>query len=477
MNDKVRVRFAPAPTGYLHVGGARTALFTWLFAKHNNGKFILRIDDTDEARTKEKYKQEIIESMLWLGLVWDEGPNVGGPCAPYIQSQRMELYQNYVQQLLDNDKAYYCYCTVEELSKQHGYDGRCRELTEEQRKKYEAEGRKPAIRFRVDEESVIFHDIIVGDVSESELDDFIIVKSDERPLYNFSSVIDDHLMEISHVIRASDHISNTPKQILIYRALGWEPPEFAHVPMVLGSSKGEKLSKRHGATSITQYKADGYLPEAMVNFLARLGWSYDDKQEIFSVNELIDKFELSRVGRSGSVFDMQKLNWLNSKYIMKMSLSERTDAIIPFLQREELIEDDISEQKRIWLEKVVDAVGDRMTKLTDIVNLTEDFFVEEFDYDEKAVKKWLRKDYAPELLESMKTIFSQVEPFDEKQIENALREFVEKSEISPIKVLQPIRVAVTGKSVGLGIFETLSILGKEKTLKRLEKTIIFCKSN
>ena len=498
MNDKVRARFAPSPTGYLHVGVARTALFTWLFARHNNGKFILRIDDTDKARSKEEYRKDIVESMRWLGMLWDEGPEVGGPYSPYIQSERMDLYRKYTQELLESGNAYHCYCTVEEIDEQrekaeaegrsYRYEGRCQELTDEKRKQYEAEGRKPTVRLKVeraagslktDENPVIFHDLVIGDVRfEADAhDDFIIVTSDGRPLYNFSSVIDDYLMEISHVIRASDHISNTPKQILIYRALGWEPPKFAHVPMVLGSSKGEKLSKRRGAISISQYRSDGYLPSAMINFMARLGWSYDDTEEFFSVDELIEKFDISRVSRSGSVFDMQKLNWLNSKYIVKLSLSERIDAVIPFLEKEGLcealeeFEGEMDDEKREWLEKLVEAVGDRMTTLADIVELTRDFFVDEYEYEKKAVKKWLRKDYAPELLKEMKELFAEVEPFDEDELENALRKFIEQSELNVIKVLQPIRVAVTGKSVGLGIFETLALFGKEKVLERLDRTL------
>lgn len=489
MDDKVRARFAPSPTGYLHVGGVRTALFTWLFARHNDGKFILRIDDTDKVRSEEKYKQEIIESMRWLGMLWDEGPEVGGGHAPYIQSKRTEIYQKYAQKLLDSGNAYYCYCTVEELNeqrkkteadgRQYRYNGRCRDLTEEQRKQYEAEGRKPTIRLKIDEKPVTFQDIVIGDVRfETDAhDDFIIVTSDGRPLYNFTSVIDDHLMEITHVIRASDHLSNTPKQILIYRALGWDTPEFAHVPMVLGSSKGEKLSKRHGATSISQYREDGYLPEAMVNFLARLGWSYDDKEEFFSVDELIEKFDIHRVRRSGSVFDMQKLNWLNGEYIMKLSLSERTDAVIPFLEKEGLIEGEIGDEQRKWLEKLVDAVGDRMTTLADIVEFARDFLEDEYEYEEKAVKKWLSKDYVPKLLRKMKELFAELEPFDESALENVLREFVGQSELSTVKILQSIRVAVIGKSVGLGIFETLELLGKKKVLRRLDNTLDLLGSN
>ena len=485
--DKVRVRIAPAPTGHMHLGNARTALFNWLFARHHGGKFILRIDDTDEERSSEESIKAILDALRWLKMDWDEGPEVGGAYGPYIQSQRIDIYREYARKLAQEGKAYYCYCSREELAaereearkrgKPFRYSGRCKNLTEEQRRRFESEGRVPTIRLDLEaawdslEEKIVVDDLVLGEVEFklSAFDDFIILKSTGMPVYNFATVIDDHLMRITHVIRASEHLSNTPKQILIYMALGVQPPLFAHVPMVLGSSKGEKLSKRHGAVAVEWYRDEGYLPEAMINFLVRLGWSYDDKEEIFSLDDLIEKFDLSRVGKSGSVFDIKKLNWLNSKYIMMMPLPERTDAVIPFLEREGLIRrDQITTQKRRWLERMVEAVGDRMTKLSDIVTYTSYLFVEDVEYTKDGLK-WLSKEHVPEMLREIGEELAKLEHFDAEHIEKAIRGYVGRSGIKPIQVMQPIRAALTGKTVGPGLFDVIELLGKEKTLERLEK--------
>ncbi|RKY04992.1 glutamate--tRNA ligase [Candidatus Poribacteria bacterium] len=492
--DEVRVRIAPAPTGHMHLGNARTALFNWLFARHHGGKFIVRIDDTDLERSSEEAVKAILDALRWLGMDWDEGPEVGGPYGPYIQSQRLDIYREYAKKLVEGGKAYYCYCTKEELdamreeARKRGrpfkYPGKCRNLTPEERERFEREGRRPTIRLNVEaawgsrEGKIVVHDLVLGDVEfdVKEFDDFIIMKSNGMPVYNFATVVDDYLMRITHVIRASEHLSNTPKQILIYKALGVEPPKFAHVPMVLGSSKGEKLSKRHGAVAVEWYRDQGYLPEAMINFLARLGWSYDDKEEIFTVEELIEKFDLDRVGRSGSVFDINKLNWLNKQYIMMMPLSKRTDAVIPFLERAGLIKrEEITPEKRRWLEKIVEAVGDRMTTLADIVDYTYFFFTDEFEYSEEGLRKWLSKEGVPEMLEEVKELLAGVEPFERGEIERALRGYVEGKGLKAIRVFQPIRVAITGKTVGPGLFETIELLGRERTLGRLERAIRFLK--
>ena len=485
--DKVRVRIAPAPTGHMHLGNARTALFNWLFARHHGGKFILRIDDTDEERSSEESIKAILDALRWLKMDWDEGPEVGGPYGPYIQSQRIDIYRRYARKLVEDGRAYYCYCTREELAaereearkqgKPFKYSGRCKGLTDEERRRFESEGRVPTIRLNLEaawdssEGKIVVDDLVLGEVEFklSAFDDFIILKSTGMPVYNFATVIDDHLMRITHVIRASEHLSNTPKQILIYKALGVKPPLFAHVPMVLGSSKGEKLSKRHGAVSVEWYRDEGYLPEAMINFLVRLGWSYDDKEEIFSLDDLIEKFDLNRVGKSGSVFDIKKLNWLNGKYIMMMSLSERTDAVIPFLEREGLIRrEEITPQRRKWLERMVEAVGDRMTKLSDIVTYTSYLFVEEIEYAKDGIK-WLSREHVPGMLREVRDVLAGVDPFDAEHIERALREYIERSGIKPIQVMQPIRVALTGKTVGPGLFDVIELLGREKVLYRLEK--------
>jgi len=489
MSDKVRVRFAPSPTGYLHVGSARTVLFNWLFAKHHDGTFILRIDDTDKARSTEASTRGIFESLRWLGLNWDEGPEVGGPYVPYVQSERTEIYREYVDKLLENGHAYYCYCTKKEIAeekakadaekRQYRYDGKCRNLTEFDRARLSSEGRKPTIRFKVESGPIVVHDLILGDTEFNKVDpifDFIIVTSDDSPLYIFTSPIDDCVMKITHVIRASEHLSNTPRQILILNALGVEPPQFAHVPLVLGSSKGEKLSKRrHGdLVAVERYEREGYLPEAMLNYLVRLGWSFDDTSEIFSIKEMIEKFDLNRVSKSGAVFDLQKLQWLNGQYIMKVSIPERTDAVIPFLKNAGLLdEDEITPERRAWLETVVEAVGERLKTLADIETHTSYLFVDDIEYDKKAVKKWFKKDYVPAMLQDLRTIFAHLEPFDEDTIEAKMREFGEQNELKLINVLQPLRVAITGISAGPGIFELLVLLGKERVLQRLDRTVEF----
>lgn len=482
MKSNVRVRIAPSPTGYLHLGLARTALFNWLFARHNNGTFIMRIDDTDAERSTDESLRQIIESFKWLGLDWDEGYEKGGEYAPYIQSQRLDIYEKHTKMLLDSGKAYYCYCTQEELEeerkiaqaqkKAYTYSGKCRNLTSEQRKKYEEEGRRPSVRFLVEDKILTVHDLIKGDVEfrTGLFGDFIIVRPNGIPLYIYTSVVDDMLMKISHIIRADEHLANTPKQILIFEAFSAPLPEFAHVPLVLGS-KGEKLSKRHGATSVAEYKKMGYLPEAMLNYLARLGWSLDDEKEVFTIDELIENFSLDRVGKSGGIFDQQKLMWLNGEYIMKMDIDSRTKAVIPFLQDAGLI-DDIPGEKYEWLRQIVCAVGDRLKTLAQIVDYAGFFFVDKVEYDEDAVKKHLKKEGMIDVLKGLKQAFQSLDVFDETAIENAIKSYAESNGLNAGKLIQPLRVALTGKPVGPGIFETLILLGKEKVIQRLEDAIL-----
>lgn len=482
MASNVRVRIAPSPTGYLHLGLARTALFNWLFAKHNNGKFILRVDDTDVKRSTDESLNNIIDSFQWLGMDFDEGYGIGGDLGPYAQSERLDVYSEYTQKLLETGAAYYCYCTKEELDEEREqakeqrnpyiYSGECRNLTSEERKKYEAEGRKPSVRLKVDDKLITVHDLVKGDVEfrTGILGDFIIVRPNGMPMYNYASAIDDITMNISHIIRADEHLANTPKQILIYQALNCPLPEFAHVPLVLGK-QGEKLSKRHGATSVEEYRKQGYVPEAMINYLVRLGWSYDDQEEVFSVDELIEKFTLDRVGKSGGIFDQQKLLWLNGEYIAKMNIDTRTKAVIPFLREAGLLDEDISEEKYEWIKDIVTAVGDRLKTLTQIVDYAGSFFVDKLEYDEKAVQQRLRKDYVPQMLEDLKARLRTAEPFDEANLEEVIRAFAEESGLSASKIIHPLRVALTGKSVGPGIFETVALLGREKAIQRLNEGI------
>ncbi len=482
MTSNVRVRIAPSPTGYLHLGLARTALFNWLFARHHKGTFIFRIDDTDVARSTEESLRQILDSFKWLGIDWDEGIEKGGDCGPYIQSQRLDIYNNYAQKMIEMGKAYYCYCSQEELEEErkkaqekhepYVYSGKCRNLTQQQKDKYESEGRKPSIRLKVEDKTIIVKDLVKGDVEfrTGLLGDFIIVRPSGMPMYNFASAIDDMLMNITHIIRADEHLSNTPKQILIYEAFDCPLPEFAHVPLVLGS-KGEKLSKRHGATSIEEYRKAGYLPSAMINYLVRLGWSLDDEREIFTVDELIENFSLDRVGKSGSIFDQQKLLWLNGEYIMKMDIDERTKAVLPFLREAGFIGENITQEQYEWIKKIVMAVGERLKLLSQINDYAGFFFADKIEYDKEAVDKILRKENMPMVLEKLRDKFQNIEPFDETNLENAIKECGEEIGINPGKQIQPLRVALTGKSVGPGIFETLTLLGREKVIKRINDAL------
>ena len=484
VSDKpVRVRFAPSPTGFLHIGGARTALFNWLFARHFGGQFILRIDDTDESRSTDESTRSIFELLEWLGLTWDEGPIVGGHCGPYIQSERLTLYREYIHQLLDSGDAYYCYCTADELrqmrenalaeGQQPHYAGKCRYLTEQERSRQKADGRKPTVRLKIAGGEIIVRDLVQGDVTveADTLDDFIVVKSNGYPLYNFTSAIDDHEMGISHVIRGKDHLSNTPKQILICRALGFELPVFAHLPLVLGSAKGEKLSKRrHGdLVAVEKYREDGYLPEAMVNFLVRLGWSYDGRTEIFALDELVEKFDIQRIGRSEGVFDINKLQWLNKTYIMKLGLAERTEAVLPFLRRSELLDTDVTKDCQARVEKIVEAVGDRMTALADITDYGY-FFTDAFDYDPRAIKKWWKGDPAG-VLQGLREVMKSIEVFEIESIESAMWSYLDEKAIKRIRGMQPLRIALTGASGGPGLFDIITLLGREKVIERLDRAI------
>ena len=479
----VRVRFAPSPTGYLHIGGARTALFNWLFAKRHNGTFILRIDDTDEQRSTESSMKQIYESLNWLGFNWDEGEKVGGPYGPYIQSERRSIYQEYIGKLIESGHAYYCYCSSDELAqmrqlaKDEGrpahYNRKCLHLTKKSQKLMVEQGRKPVIRFKVPDQTVSFDDLILGCIStESDtLQDEVIVKSNGSPLYNLTSIIDDHEMKISHVIRGADHLSNTPKQVLLAQALELDMPQFAHLPMVLGSSKGEKLSKRHGATSIEQYRNEGYLPQAMINFLVRLGWSLDDTTEIFSVSELTQNFDIGRVGKSGSVFDIKKLRWLNGHYINQLNLPERTSAVIPFLQP--LWSTDSTGLEVNRLEAIVSVIDDRLITLADIKEHAYHFFKDDFAYDPKGIKKWLSKDGSISLLQMLHDAMEKINTFDEKSVETAIWTIVDSLGIKKVEGLQPIRIAISGMTSGPSLFEMVILVGQAETLKRIKRLMTY----
>ncbi|NLY55757.1 MAG: glutamate--tRNA ligase [Firmicutes bacterium] len=475
--QRVRVRFAPSPTGYLHVGGARTALFNWLFARHYGGDFILRIEDTDLVRSTEESVQAIFDGLTWLGLDWDEGPGKDGDHGPYYQTERLEIYRRYAQELIDKGRAYYCYCSPEELDQRRKellaagqaprYDRKCLGLSAAEVERYKAEGRVPVIRFKAAEVGrTIVDDLVRGKVVfENEVvDDFVIVKSDGMPTYNFAVVVDDHLMEISHVIRGEDHLSNTPKQIQLYEALGWEVPQFAHISMILGPDK-TKLSKRHGATSVIQYKDDGYLPEALLNYLALLGWSYNATDNLFTKEQLIEYFTLDGVSKNPAVFDYAKLQWMNGVYIRQTSVERLTDLCRPFLEQAGLITRDLSPAELARLTKIVAEMQTRLKTLNEIADLTSYFFTD-VEYDEQALKN-LRSELAPQVLERLAADLEGMPEFTQAALEAEFAKLMEEFDVKLGKLIHPVRAAVTGRAVSPGIYETLLLIGRDEVLKRL----------
>ena len=469
--SNVRVRFAPSPTGALHIGGVRTALFNWLFARHFDGKFILRIEDTDQTRSTDESIKIILDGMTWLGLDWDEGP--------FRQTERMDIYKEHVDRLLKAGKAYYCYCTPEELDtrrkaamaagKPPKYDRTCRSLTSP------VPGRTPAVRFlSSDEGQTIVRDMIRGAVTfeNQQLDDLIIQRSDGLPTYNFAVVVDDVSMKISHVIRGDDHLNNTPRQIQLYQALGYEPPEFAHLPMILGPDK-TKLSKRHGATAVTEYIDLGYLPEALVNYLSRLGWSSGD-QEIFSRQELIEKFSLDTVGKAPSVFNPEKLLWLNHHYIQQADAGRLAGLVLDLLKKDGIVKQG-SEPDMDWFRKLVTMLTERSHTLVELKTGALPFLLEEIAIDDKARIKHLTPDVAPLLSELIQRLKS-IERFTHDEVEKIFNALVAEKGIKLGKLAQPVRVALTGGTVSPGIYDVFDILGRDRSLARLKKAVSGIKS-
>lgn len=492
--SNIRVRFAPSPTGALHIGGARTALFNWLFARKVGGAFILRIEDTDEVRSTQDSVNAILVVLSWLGLDWDEGPQKTltetggkGSYGPYFQMQRLDFYKKAAEKLLAEGKAYRCYCTPEELESMRTramlakrppkYDGRCRNLSDEKKKELETSGRKPVIRFKTPAEgSTRFEDIVRGPVSfeNALLDDFVLLKTSGVPTYQFAVVVDDYNMKITHVIRGDDHLSNTPRQILVFQALGWgdfvQNLKFAHLSMILGPD-GTRLSKRHGATSVAEYEKQGYLPEAMLNYLALLGWSTEDSQQIFEKEELIEKFSLERCGKSPSIFDPQKLLWMNGEYVRKSDLKSLTQKAIPFLREAGLIKGvPLPDSEFELIQSFVALEQEKIKLLKDVPHLIDFLVMEDFRLDEKAVEKVLKVPGAIGLVLELKDRFSKLTEFTAPSIEKACRDYAQEKNIKTSAVFHPIRVATSGRAQGPSLFHYLEILGKEKAVKRLEKT-------
>lgn len=478
--SQVRVRYAPSPTGFPHVGNIRTALFNWLFARHHRGKFILRIEDTDVARRVEGAVEAILESLRWLGLDWDEGPEVGGEHGPYFQSQRLQIYQPLAQRLVEEGQAYLCYCSPERLERVRQeqirrkqpprYDRRCRNLSEEERKSLEAQGIVPVVRFKTPlEGETRFQDLIRGEITFKNelLDDFVLLKSDGYPTYHLASVVDDHLMQISHVLRADEWLSSTPRHVLLYQALGWEPPLFAHLPMILGPDRS-KLSKRHGATSITEFQEQGYLPEAVLNFLALLGWSLDDHTEILSREELVRYFSLERIGKTAAIFDHKKLRWMNGVYLRKLSPEEFLERLLPFLERD-LPPEARKSLSRDYVAQIAPLIQERITLLGEAADYTLFFFLDELSYDPSLLlNRGLSAKDAYHALHISLEKLEALGDFSAESLEGLLRNLASELGLRTGELFGLLRVAVTGRTAAPPLFQTMAVLGRERCLRRIE---------
>jgi len=483
MTNSVRVRFAPSPTGYPHVGNIRTALFNWLFARRYGGSFIIRIEDTDVTRKVKGTVEAILDGLRWLGMDWDEGPEVGGKYEPYVQSQRLDIYRELAERLISQGDAYYCYCSPQRLEEMRaeqvrrkqppGYDRRCRDLSRDEMNKKEAEGITPVVRFKTPLSGQIrFNDLIRGEVAfeNNTIDDFVLLKSDGYPTYHLANVVDDHLMEISHVLRAEEWLSSTPRHLLLYQALGFEPPQFAHLPMILGDDRA-KLSKRHGAVSITEYRDQGYLPEAMVNFLALLGWSLDDRTEILARRELIDSFSLERVSRTAAIFNKDKLNWMNGVYIRSLSLEEFSQRAIPFLERD--LPPEVKRPLSIdYVRQIMPLLQERARTLAEVAELAQFFFVDELDYDSALLLgNNMSQESTTQALETAQQRLGQLAVFDAESLEAVLRPLAVELGLKTSQLFGTLRVATTGRTAAPPLFQTMAVLGKERCLRRIEAAL------
>jgi glutamyl-tRNA synthetase len=473
-----RVRFAPSPTGYLHVGGARTALFNWLFARRLGGVFVLRIEDTDVERSSADMVEGILDGLRWLGLDWDEGPGIGGAYGPYFQSERIDRHRVMASRLVAEGHAYYCYCTPEALQVKRAaaeqteggwkYDRTCLALTAEEIDARERIRMPRAVRFHVPEGAVRVDDLVHGSISVDggAIEDFVIVRSDGQPTYQLSVVSDDVEMAITHVVRGDDHISNTPKQILLYHALGARLPQFAHVPLILGPDK-KRLSKRHGATSVTEYARQGYLPEAMVNFLVLLGWSPGSNQELFSRDELVRAFRLEGIGGGNAVFNPEKLDWFNQRHIARLTPDELGRRLEPILHGVGLWDASYLGERHAWFVSVLELLKPRARKLEDFGALGRLFFSPAVEYDPSAVEKHLRPAGIADHLTALDAVLMTLPTFDAVSTEAALRGVADTRGVKAATLIHAVRVAVTGKTVSPGLFEVLALVGRERTHARI----------
>ncbi|MFG1736241.1 glutamate--tRNA ligase [Paenibacillus sp. 843] len=484
MTGEVRVRYAPSPTGHLHIGNARTALFNYLFARKNNGKFIIRIEDTDVKRNVEGGEQSQLKYLKWLGMDWDESVDVGGEYGPYRQTERLDIYKEYWQDLLDRGLAYRCYCTEEELEQEREeqmargetprYSGKHRDLTEEQQQALEAEGRVASIRFRVPEDRIYtFDDMVKGTISfnSKETGDFVIVKKDGIPTYNFAVALDDHLMKISHVLRGEDHISNTPRQLMIYEAFGWEPPQFGHMTLIVGEDH-KKLSKRNESIIqfIEQYDQLGYLPEALFNFISLLGWSPEGEEEVFSQEQLISIFDEQRLSKSPAVFDTNKLAHLNNTYIKNADPDRIADLAIPHLQKASRLPSELTAEQEEWARALVALYQEQMTAVSDIVDLSEVFFRTHLELDAEGIEV-MGGEQVPAVLSAFLAKIEQSDEFNAPKIAALIKEVQKETGFKGKQLFMPIRVALTGQTHGRDLNQTIWLLGRDRVLDRLRSQI------
>jgi len=483
---KVRVRYAPSPTGLQHIGGVRTALFNYFFARSSGGTFILRIEDTDRERYHEEALQDLYDTLDWLGIDWDEGPGKGGSYGPYVQSERMDLYRQYAQKLVDDGKAYRCYCTPERLqklreeqqkskSKYQGYDRHCRNLTQEEIDAYEKEGRSSVIRLKVPEEGkTSFHDVLMGDITRKNKDvnpDPVLLKSDGYPTYHLANVVDDHLMDITHIMRAQEWIPSGPLHILLYEAFGWDPPEYCHLPMVMGKD-GQKLSKRHGSTAVREFRQNGYLPEAVINYISLLGWSYDDKTEFFSKEDLEKIFSLEKINKAPGVFDYKKLEWFNGHYIRQKSREELKNLVLPFLIQDAVIKDPPSEGELETVDAMLPIIHERLHFLKDVSAMTRFLFQDvEAPAADMLIPKKTTQETARTVLEKCRKIVETLDDSSDEELEEMLRSGAEELGIKLGAMMMPLRSAVTGSRISPPLIESLRLLGREKALKRIDAAV------
>lgn len=483
MEQELRVRFAPSPTGPFHIGGARSALFNWLLARKEGGKLILRMEDTDLERSTRESEENIKASLRWLGIEWDEGIDVGGEYGPYRQTERLDLYRQYTEKLLANGQAYYCYCSEEELDaerqEQMGkgenphYSGRCRHLSQADHERFVAEGRKPTVRFRVpDNQQIVFKDMVRDTVSfeSNGVGDFVIVKSDGIPVYNYAVVLDDVLMKITHVIRAEEHLSNTPRQILIYQALGLPLPQFGHISLILGKDR-TKMSKRHGATSVEQYKNLGYLPEGIVNFLALLGWAPPGEEEIFSQEELIKQFSMDRVAKNPAVFDIDKLNHINAHYIKQASPELVTELALPHLKAAGYVGEECSAEQKDWLVKVVAELQSYISYAAQITEHIDVFFNDDINFENEEAHEIMKDADIPKVMEAFKTKLAALVTVEPAAVQAILKAITKELKLGGKKVYMPVRIAITGKMHGPELINLVPLIGRERTLARMESLL------